>query len=1083
MLLFESFDKLGNLKDRIFNHEHYFIVVDSKKDALEVEKIFFDDLGYKRYLTDYTSNTADSYTYTNYDEVVCVEIMTNQKLISYRQLDKNHLSNEYSYLFYDWKRDNQSIMKANGLKHQPTYQPKKFIYESKEDIFERIERLNNTITGGGAVYVYVNDKKSAIEFRNILENQLNFPFNNYDNNTYFRKTVDEHTYGQDNDILTFRIEPKTEYRNASYRFVSLKKDVIDDPNYDHIIYGYPVNKTFLNKFFGIKTPSYQPKKMVYESITNRRYNEYPYKFFVVKVDSEEELEKLEGKLRDLKPSYRNNFPLGLDSDNFPNYIFIKPNDINENNRFHITYLGSDITEATVYRYIYEDDSVNSNIFSLSDWDEIENIVLYGDKKVPSYEPKKFIYESINDKRIAVRCDDRESCVGFEKFLHDMGWVWDNGDEYLVRGGSWNDLTYVKFNTEKKQFTAIPGVPSVNWDILYSYPKDRSDIITHLKPIPQYKPKKFIYESINDILLESFDRYRNLDNKMEREHCFIMVDSEESAKELYDYITKVWRLKLHSYTDPESERGPEYWSFGPDTQRYYGFEISNDKASPNPKTDDYSYTFKDISKRSLSTLRSDVDGYFYFYETEFDDIIKPILDRKFKHSPTYSPKKFIYESIDVNRLNDIKNNNHGLFIVPENREFAYELKHYLKETVGLEVIHDTIDYIIKKYYFDGDESKLLFFFIMFYENEKPKYFAHSIDVEEFNNSDIKDNTLYYPKDKLTLRKFHGLEPNYEPKKFVYESVKGKDISVKCDNREDCVEFENFLHDKGWTYRGGSKHIIKSNSGLNDILFYKFDDKAKTFSGTRKGTNWDMYNYRRDKSELNKLFNPTPTYKPKKFVYESKENKVLYAFDMDDTLTYSKRFEEHVKPMLLREYLTPEIILHNKLDDIGVGLDKLKYENGRIYFDDPHQNYKVPKGSSWVRKKERIYIIQPNAFLMTDESMPIGTYDEIVDLYNEAEDKCIITARSERLRRQTIKSLENLGIDKPNMGLFMYPNNSFAYTYEYKANKLLELYQTLNYTEVHYYDDNIKILKKIKDNLQGKNINIKYYKVTKNRYREI
>jgi len=189
------------------------------------------------------------------------------------------------------------------------------------------------------------------------------------------------------------------------------------------------------------------------------------------------------------------------------------------------------------------------------------------------------------------------------------------------------------------------------------------------------------------------------------------------------------------------------------------------------------------------------------------------------------------------------------------------------------------------------------------------------------------------------------------------------------------------------------------------------------------------------------------------------------------------------MLIREYLTPEIIMNNKLEDIGIGIEKLKYEDGRIYFDDPNQDYKIPSGSSWVRKKDRIYIIQPDAYFMTDESMPIGTYDDIVDLYNNAENKCIITARNERLRNQTVRALKDLGVEKPNMGLFMYPINSFSYTYEYKSNKLLELYKTLNFNEIHYYDDNIKLLKKIKNNLQGKDINIKFYKVTKNRVRQL
>jgi len=247
---------------------------------------------------------------------------------------------------------------------------------------------------------------------------------------------------------------------------------------------------------------------------------------------------------------------------------------------------------------------------------------------------------------------------------------------------------------------------------------------------------------------------------------------------------------------------------------------------------------------------------------------------------------------------------------------------------------------------------------------------------------------------------------------------------------------------------------------------------------------LYTFDEIKKEIKNLLVYKPNYKPKRFnrSYESINNKVLWAFDMDDTLVYSKRFEEHVKP-LLTEFLNPEIILKSKINDIGINISDLKYENGRIYFDDPEQLTYIPNNSGWVRKKERVYITQPDAYFMTEESMPIGTYSKIIKLYEDAEYKTIITARNERLRKQTELALNNLGIEMPNYGLFMYPENNFSLKVRWKIDKLMELINNENFTEVHYFDDNIKILKKMKDYFEKYDFNIKLYKVTENNYRKI
>ena len=71
----------------------------------------------------------------------------------------------------------------------------------------------------------------------------------------------------------------------------------------------------------------------------------------------------------------------------------------------------------------------------------------------------------------------------------------------------------------------------------------------------------------------------------------------------------------------------------------------------------------------------------------------------------------------------------------------------------------------------------------------------------------------------------------------------------------------------------------------------------------------------------------------YIKENSKN-ILYAFDLDDTLLYSERFEKQVK-YLITETLTIEDILKRELKRINVDISKLKYADGRIYIEDINQ----------------------------------------------------------------------------------------------------------------------------------------------------
>ena len=55
-----------------------------------------------------------------------------------------------------------------------------------------------------------------------------------------------------------------------------------------------------------------------------------------------------------------------------------------------------------------------------------------------------------------------------------------------------------------------------------------------------------------------------------------------------------------------------------------------------------------------------------------------------------------------------------------------------------------------------------------------------------------------------------------------------FQVLCNTREDCVEFEDFLHKRGWSWDGGVNYLIR-NGTFTRITFGHFKLAKKIFSG--------------------------------------------------------------------------------------------------------------------------------------------------------------------------------------------------------------------------------------------------------------
>lgn len=188
-------------------------------------------------------------------------------------------------------------------------------------------------------------------------------------------------------------------------------------------------------------------------------------------------------------------------------------------------------------------------------------------------------------------------------------------------------------------------------------------------------------------------------------------------------------------------------------------------------------------------------------------------------------------------------------------------------------------------------------------------------------------------------------------------------------------------------------------------------------------------------------------------EFNQKKTLYIFDFDDTLAESPRFED-IALKYIKEKLTLSELVDNMLQSIGAKKEDIRYENGRLFIQDPHM--KLPEKENWIRKGSRLYLTTPDIFCKMEESLPKKT-KKLIEFYRTIDDKCIVTARPESLRDTITSLLIELGIDFPKYGLHMCPDGR-KNAGMWKGEKIAELCKTYDFDAAIFYDDNPRYIKK-------------------------
>lgn len=213
------------------------------------------------------------------------------------------------------------------------------------------------------------------------------------------------------------------------------------------------------------------------------------------------------------------------------------------------------------------------------------------------------------------------------------------------------------------------------------------------------------------------------------------------------------------------------------------------------------------------------------------------------------------------------------------------------------------------------------------------------------------------------------------------------------------------------------------------------------------------------------------------------KVIHVFDMDDTLLSTPTFSEFVNAdkdgvvdisgnfsqylQKIKNYIyilfSKEIYFVKQGDFIVVYDNKTKKPIGNEFYDfiqdlTPEQIDIANLKKGALKELLRAFKVKDGHVVL--ESFPgfhsdpttIGknSNNEVIMDYNNAMNKMILTGRDEKLRSNIETRLEDLGIEKPNYGLMLYPGGS-AGIKQFKIDTILNSIKNEGWDEVHFYED--------------------------------
>ena len=202
--------------------------------------------------------------------------------------------------------------------------------------------------------------------------------------------------------------------------------------------------------------------------------------------------------------------------------------------------------------------------------------------------------------------------------------------------------------------------------------------------------------------------------------------------------------------------------------------------------------------------------------------------------------------------------------------------------------------------------------------------------------------------------------------------------------------------------------------------------------------------------------------KKLLLNESKSDTMHAFDMDDTLIKSPKFSDLIFSDGELPGSDTEMgkVIDDELKEYGLSRDDVEIQNKRITILDGPHHWEVNDNNRYVMPK-------PHGFYATKDSLGEVAYPKIKELYNQADNKCIITGRSEDLREDVEHHLYEMNLH-PNRGVYLAPEkikDSVAIA-KWKGSVLEDLCS--KYSVVYYYEDKYSWVETIRETVQATNL---------------
>ncbi len=444
-----------------------------------------------------------------------------------------------------------------------------------------------------------------------------------------------------------------------------------------------------------------------------------------------------------------------------------------------------------------------------------------------------------------------------------GICWSSGDcEYYIVPST---IFYFNVDLLKGKLWFNYGLDNEDWlqdgynidPTIYTF-DDFVKIATILKygaDSPSYKPKKIIRESVerkrypyDEITIkvnDEFEVHQLVNLLREINHIDYNIVDYSNLYPNYIFVTNVNTHLIDNRF---------YTCYLSDTNNDVG--TLYDLAFSDPRVDRDILTIKDSEI---------IKSILLYGERRKTPSYKPrIIDRTLENNKNklYDIVVFEVKNPEENKIaqsNLFKNGYKWSFGVPS------EYRHF-----------DDKDYPVYLFVSDYEENNEIEFMRKFPNTGYPTILNYIKSCNEDYNENICPKVFNFCQTKdIDLILLKGdIIPSYKPKKIdrTLESI-NTNYLVLTNNRDDSVNFEDYLHKKGYFWIGNVTHHIKNDDRIRKVLFVNIDTTNKIFSGydydlitekwiDEKFPNNVIFKYPDDISKINDMLMIKPSYKPRK-----------------------------------------------------------------------------------------------------------------------------------------------------------------------------------------------------------------------------